>query len=47
MTLLKQYRRIQDFNGTMTKLQIYIEVALDVDEMQQAKKSCLEHYNKF
>ena len=31
----------------MTKLQIYIEVALDVDEMQQAKKSCLEHYNKF
>ena len=44
---IKAVRRIQDSNWTMAKLQIYIEGALDEDEMQQAEKSPLTHYNKF
>ena len=31
----------------MSKLQIYIEDALEEDEMKQGKKSCLTYYIKF
>ena len=44
---VKAVRRIQDFNWAMAKLQIYIEGALDEDEMQQVEKSPLTCYNKF
>ena len=44
---VKAVRRVQDFNWTMAKLQIYTEGTLDQDEMQQAEKSRLTHYNKF
>jgi len=44
---VKAVGRIQDFNWTMAKLQMYIDDALDEKQMEETEKSRLTHYNKF
>ena len=44
---VKAVGRIQDFNWTMAKLQMYIDGALDKGQMEETERSRLTHYNKF
>ena len=44
---VKAVNRIQDFNWTMAKLQMYIDDALDEKQMEETERSRLTHYNKF
>ena len=44
---VKAVNRIQDFNWTMAKLQMYIDDALDEKQMEETERSRLTNYNKF